>query len=439
SGLYISPSPQNRFAGYGGIKISENDAFSAILEGLQSEDPFTRESSIDLTCSLKIEQNIDKVIPIVADLINDPDKGVSLAAITAIASFGKKASIAEENLRIALNKNDNHFSHIAFALYKIGADPKEGIDKIKILLNIDDKFINQKRTALHLLADFGKMAMQVADELKSILRYGEDKSKTNDRTSIIPCIENETLLRLGVLHIVSHIKADAAPLLDALFDSIKKEPTSDGYPSYLDSLAESISNIGASAVPFLINKLKNPAKDVAEQEKFVALKSLALIGPDAKEAAPELFKILLETKRRESRYPLVRALVSMEESIHSFLEEKLKSSDIKASCLAMELFAQIVKEPNAADIALLNEKLTQGLQTNNKNLLTEAAFSIKTYVQNLLGQTKPTQSLDTQCKLTEALGISAKNLLAARRVVGEKLDEIVKFVIPFTSKDAVKP
>lgn len=83
--------------------------------------------------------------------------------------------------------------------------------------------------------------------------------------------------------------------------------------------------------------------------------------------------------------------------------------------------------------------LREGLQTNNKNLLTEAAFSIKTYVQNLLGQTKPTQSLDTQCKLIEALGISAKNLLAARRVVGKELDEIVKFVIPFTSKDAVKP
>jgi len=225
-----------------------------------------------------------------ADTIGDLRKALAAAtnedgrvlAVDAIADLGQNALPALDDLVTALgDENIRVRWHAARALGRIGEDAFPVLPKlIALLKDADPIVVTQAASAIReIRADEGNAAL--ADDHTKVYAEAVDALSAT-------LVHADPRVRRGSLKAIAALSPEPGKLADLLDDTL-----TDADPSVVMPALESLADLGADAVPVLVESLKNP------KARYWATVALTEIGPAAAPAAGALTAAALNGEPEE--------------------------------------------------------------------------------------------------------------------------------------------
>lgn len=327
----------------------------------------------------------DKVVVIgLGFALKDPDAQVRRNALQSLQQMGTGAKLAEPYISAAIVDIDPQVRLQAFhALSNLGVDPRPGLKKalshkdaavrittaaLMTALNLEIELAQPalveglkekdgalKMQAAYALAQRGLQAdvvlpifiaglgSEVASvrrqAAEAIARYGAAASKaTPDLLAALDDADGS--VRSQALQTLRHVGADPNALFPAMVKLLrKKEDPLHG------QAAQVLFQIGPGAVGKITALLK---EEEAPAIRLTCLQTLAMIGPPAKEAVPELTKALADPAP-QARMAAARALGNIgpgAKSAVDALQKAEKDADANVQRIAQAALAQIRADQN---------------------------------------------------------------------------------------------
>ena len=203
-------------------------------------------------------------------------------AVDAIADLGQNALPALDDLVKALGDENIRLRwHAARAIGRIGEDAYPVLPKLVALLKDADPIVVTQATAAirEIRADEGNAAL-ADDHTKAYAEAVDALSAT--------LVHADPRVRRGSLKAIAALCPEPGKLADLLDDTL-----SDADPSVVMPALESLADLGADAVPVLVEALKHP------KSRYWATVALTEIGPAAAPAAGALTAAALNGEPEE--------------------------------------------------------------------------------------------------------------------------------------------
>jgi HEAT repeat protein len=289
-------APIIQYSAVEALRMFGPDAHAALPELrklLASENRFVRVAAARAITSIAVEDSelIDAVIPVLIDgltegphvafeaqqgliasgvasvpalqtLLTEKDLNLRIHALDALAGIGPEAGEATEAVVVSLsNENREVVLHGLRALGAIGAKPEAVIPELKKGLQFKEPVMREQSAKS--LGEYGPAAAPAVESLVAALRDEQDS------------------VRIAAALALGKIGPDARSATPALVAALE-----DPMGSVTVAAALTLGQMGKSAIPALIEKLKDP------RFQQLAIRILSEMGPEAVDALPELTRLL---------------------------------------------------------------------------------------------------------------------------------------------------
>ena len=333
----------------------------------------------------------DPLVTLLAALAKATDGNARVLVIDDIAKLGQNAKNALEKLVAATTDADPRVRwHAARAVGHIGEDALSAMPTLVTLLGDGDPIVaTQAAAAIGLIREDDGRATLPAEDAKLYA------------SAVEPLVASAT-------HADARVRRSALKTLKRLFSSPRElaplltKQLADADPSVVTSALHTLADMDESAVPFLLESLKDPkarywatlalteigpeaapatellAKLAAEsepEERMQALLALAAIGDKARAAAPVMVKAL-ESEDGVVRFAAAFALGSVKAAEGDAALEKAAADD-DAFLASVASWARAKIHPD--DETLVTEavvRMRNGLKSERANVQTAAASGL---------------------------------------------------------------
>lgn len=298
----------------GGVPKRPAPVLPAEEKGSSTDKPAAE--SLELPGAAPAPAGADRAAP-GADTIGDLRKALAAAtdedgrvlAVDAMADLGQNALPALEDLVKAIGDDNIRLRwHAARAIGRIGEDAFPVLPKLIALLNDADPIVvTQAAAAIREIR---------ADEGNTTLADDRAKAYTAAVDALAgTLVHPDPRVRRGSLKAIAALRPEPGKLADLLDDTL-----ADADPSVVMPALESLADLGADAVPVLVESLKNP------KSRYWATVALTEIGPAAAPAAAALTAAALNGEPEE-RMQAMLALAAIGEPAAEAADELAAALD----------------------------------------------------------------------------------------------------------------
>ena len=308
------------------VRRSALQALRSFGTGAKLAEPYVSALLVDLDPQLRLEafQTLQGLgvdpRPSLKKALSHPDPAIRIPIASLMVQLKVEVDLAEPVLLQGLKEKNGALKMLAALSLA-----QRGLQAEVVLPNFIDGLKNEeasvRRQAAEAIARYGPKGRQAEANLMAALDDPDDRDHLKARQALRKV-------------------ADAKTLMPAMIKILKQKDA-----RLHRQAAQVIFQVGPEAVGFIVAVLK---QEDAPALRLVCLQTLAMVGPRAKEAVPELIKALKDPAPR-ARMNAARALGNIgpdAKEARTALAQAEKDADDNVQKIARAALAQINADPN---------------------------------------------------------------------------------------------
>jgi HEAT repeat protein len=311
-------------------------AVPALTERLRDQDGLVRLYAAQAL--LAVERDPQRVPPVLRDALGEDNVVVRTGAAKALTSLGRDARPAVQKLREVLRQEKDGGARLAEA---------------RALWVVDEQFDELVAALLQALQDPDGARRETAADI--VIQEG-DKLRAHGRPLVAPLVallrDDQAQLRTCAAQALGQIGPEAGEAAEALGNAL--DPAREGNEEVLRDVARALYRLGPSArpaLPALVGVLRH--RDYVLRACAVA--AVGTIGDGARDAVPELGKVLREDLHATVRLSAATALGKLGEAARPAVPalcDALKDTDRAVREAAADALLVVDRRAPAAILAL---------------------------------------------------------------------------------------